>query len=213
MREVLKNAWLKLHRDLERDESVTHVISKSARYAWELASAQLWLVNVDVVGRGVRTYGRPLIDNHGAMKIGAHTVLRSAPVRVELATMANGELEIGDDCSINYGVSIGCLKSVRLGNRVRLGPYVMIVDNGFHELYDRAQRPESRPVVIEDDVWIGAKASVMPGVTIGRGSVVGTSAVVTRDVAPFTVVAGVPAQVVKTLDPAKFITPVRAVAD
>jgi acetyltransferase-like isoleucine patch superfamily enzyme len=81
----------------------------------------------------------------------------------------------------------------------------MIVDSAFHELLDRSKRPASQPVVIEDDVWIGAKASIMPGVTIGRGSVVGTAAVVTKDVPPFSVVAGVPARIVKTLDPAKFV--------
>jgi acetyltransferase-like isoleucine patch superfamily enzyme len=60
-------------------------------------------------------------------------------------------------------------------------------------------------VVIEDDVWIGAKASILPGVRIGRGAIVGTGAVVNKDVPPFTVVAGVPAKIVKELDPAKFV--------
>ena len=63
----------------------------------------------------------------------------------------------------------------------------MIIDSEFHDLYDREKRAKPRPVVIEDDVWIGAKASVLPGVHIGRGSVVGTAAVVTADVPPFTV--------------------------
>jgi galactoside O-acetyltransferase len=59
-------------------------------------------------------------------------------------------------------------------------------------------------VVLEPDVWVGAKASILPGVTIGRGSVVGTGAVVTRDVPPFCVVSGVPARVQRELDPTRF---------
>ena len=60
-------------------------------------------------------------------------------------------------------------------------------------------------MIIEDDVWIGAKASVLRGVRVGRGAIIGTGAVVTRDVEPFTIVAGVPARVVATLDCERFV--------
>jgi acetyltransferase-like isoleucine patch superfamily enzyme len=160
---------------------------------------------VDEVGDGVRTEGRPRIENFGFMRIGRHTVLRSVNVPVELTTAAGARLEIGSECSLNYGVSIGCLERITLGDRCRVGPYVMVIDNGFHQLYDRNKRPPSQPVTIEDDVWIGAKASIMPGVTLGRGCVIGTGSVVTKDVAPFTMVGGVPAKVIKQLDPDKFV--------
>lgn len=205
MFESLGNAWKKLSRDVKAGRSPAELVSKSTRYAVELASARLFLSSVNEVGAGVRTLERPRIDNQGWMGIGHHTLLRSVNVPVELATAAGARLTIGADCSINYGVSIGCTELIRIGDRCRLGPYVMIVDSAFHELLDRSKRPASQPVVIEDDVWIGAKASIMPGVTIGRGSVVGTAAVVTKDVPPFSVVAGVPAKIVKTLDPAKFV--------
>jgi acetyltransferase-like isoleucine patch superfamily enzyme len=202
---TVKRVWRKFVRELSGQASVTHVAAKSARYALEIASAKLWLAQVDDVGNGVRTVQRPRIENFGYLSIGDYTSLRSINVPIELTTGYGARLEIGSECSFNYGVSIGCTQRITIGNRVRLGPYVMIVDNSFHELYDRDKRPPSQPVVIEDDVWIGAKASVMPGITIGRGSVVGTSAVVTKDVPPFTVVAGVPAQPVKTLDPQRFV--------
>lgn len=205
MLESLGNAWKKVRRDLDAGRRVTEVLSKSARYAKELASAKLYLVAVDEVGAGVRTLEQPRIENRGFMAIGAHTLLRSVNVPVELASAPGARLEIGDDCSINYGVSIGCTESIRIGARCRLGPYVMIVDSAFHELTDRSKRPAPQPVVIEDDVWVGAKASIMPGVRIGRGAVVGTAAVVTRDVPPFSVVAGVPARLVKTIDPERFV--------
>ena len=206
---MLERARQVLQRDLAQGLSPLELASKSARYALELASAPVFLRAVDEVGTGVRTLGRPRVDNQGRMSIGANTLIRSVNVPVELATGREGHLEIGPDCSINYGVSLGCLSSIRIGARCRLGPYVMIVDSDFHDAYDRAKRPPPRPVVLEDDVWIGAKASIMPGVTIGRGAIVGTAAVVTHDVAPFTVVAGVPAKVVKSLDPEKFVGPSR----
>ncbi|MEW6433568.1 MAG: hypothetical protein AB1730_18840 [Myxococcota bacterium] len=61
--------------------------------------------------------------------------------------------------------------------------------------------PEPRPIVIDDDVWPGATSSVAPGVTIGRGSIVGVSSVVGSDVPPFTMVAGIPQRPVKKAGP------------
>lgn len=205
MLRALGNAWTKMNRDLRAGRSVTDVLSKSARYALELASSKVYLRDVDEVGPGVRTLQQPRIDNRGFMSIGANTLLRSVNVPVELATEPGARLIIGRDCSINYGVSIGCTQSISLGERCRLGPYVMIVDSAFHELLERSKRPPSMPVVIEDDVWLGAKTSVLPGITIGRGAVVGTGSVVTKDVPPFAVVAGVPAKIVKHLDASKFV--------
>jgi maltose O-acetyltransferase len=203
--QMVTDAWKKVQRDLGSGKSLTQVVQKSARYAKELATAKLYLAGVNEVGAGVRTLEQPRIDNQGFMSIGAHTLLRSVNVPVELATAPGARLVIGADCSINYGVSIGCTQAVTIGARCRLGPYVMIVDSAFHELLDRSKRPTSQPVVLEDDVWIGAKASIMPGVRIGRGAVVGTAAVVTKDVPPFSVVAGVPAKLVSTLDAEKFV--------
>lgn len=203
---TIGNAWKKVTRDLNRGRSIAQIVSQSARYARELASARVYLASVDQVGGGVRTLEKPRIDNQGFISIGAHTLLRSVNVPVELATSPGARLIIGADCSINYGVSIGCTMSIQLGDRCRVGPYVMIVDTAFHELLDRSKAPPSEAVVLGDDVWVGAKASIMPGVTIGRGAVVGTGAVVTRDVPPFAVVAGVPAKIVKQLDAAQFVT-------
>lgn len=204
-RQIVGNAWKKVTRDRDAGRSVAQIAWKSARYALELASAKVYLAMVNEVGAGVRTLDRPHIDNQGFISIGAHSLLRSSIVPVELATEPGARLIIGADCSINYGVSIGCTHSIRLGERCRVGPYVMIVDSAFHELLDRSQRPPSQPVSIGDDVWLGAKASILPGVTIGRGAVVGTGAVVTRDVPAFAVVAGVPAKMVRQLDPDQFV--------
>jgi acetyltransferase-like isoleucine patch superfamily enzyme len=180
-------------------------IRKGVRYLWELATARAYLRGASTVGSHARTLGRPRIESFGRLEIGSHVLIRSVNVPVELCTGPEGMLRIGDGVRLNYGVSIAAEREVSIGARTRLGPYVMVVDSDFHDPYHRARRPAPRPVVIEEDVWIGAKASVLRGVRIGRGAIVGTGAVVTRDVEPFAVVAGVPARVVGHLDPERFV--------
>lgn len=179
--------------------------AKGLRYLWELGSARFRLRHADAVGNHARTLGRPRIENRGRLEIGAHTLIRSVNVPVELCTGPEGLLRIGRGVRLNYGVSIAAEREVTIGDRTRIGPYVMIVDSDFHDAYHRSLRPPAKPVQIEADVWIGAKASVLRGVRIGRGAIIGTGAVVTRDVEPFAIVAGVPARVVGRLDPERFV--------
>ncbi len=192
-----------------QNDPLSAKLRKGVRFARELATARVYLSAVNEIGAGVRTLGRPRVENFGRITIGPRTLLRSINVPVELAVGVGALLEIGEESRLNYGVSIGAMKHVRIGDRVRIGPYVHIMDTEFHDVYDRDKMPEPRPIVIEDDVWIGAKASIMPGLTIGRGAIVGTSSVVSGDVPAFTVVAGIPARVVRKLDPEQFVTPER----
>lgn len=201
---AVRTAWEKLRRDRQRLSPRT-LASKAYDYASAILLAKIALSRVDEVGEGVRTIGWPRIENFGEMRIGKHTSLRSVNVPLELCTGEGATLHIGRQCSLNYGVSIGATGSITIGDRTRLGPYVMIVDTDFHHPLRRGERPPPRPVRIGDDVWIGAKASVLPGVTIGRGAIVGTGAVVTKDVPPFAVVAGVPARVLHVLDEKQFV--------
>jgi acetyltransferase-like isoleucine patch superfamily enzyme len=180
-------------------------VQRALRYAWELLSARLRLRGATSVGPQARTLGRPRIDNQGTLTLGAQVLLRSVNVPVELAVSPGAALHIGDGCRLNYGVSIAATARVEIGAHVRLGPYVTVADSDFHDLHRRGTRPPSRPVVIEDHVWIGGKASVLRGVRIGRGAVVAQGAVVTRDVPAFAIVAGVPARVVGQVDPARFV--------
>ena len=105
---------------------------------------------------------------------------------------------------INTGASIAAYGHLVIGDRVLISPFVTINDTSFHDLYERHILPDPTTVAIEDDVWIGLKASVLPGVRIGRGAVVSAHALVTRDVEPFTIVGGVPATPVAKLNPDKF---------
>ena len=110
-------------------------------------------------------------------------------------------IEIGDNAKINRGVFITAIDKIKIGNDVLIGPYT-VINSGNHNYSNpdipiRLQGHITKPIVIEDDVWIGANATILAGVTIGKGAVVGAGAVVTSYVAPFTVVGGVPAQFIK----------------
>lgn len=203
MHDLLCHALGKLQRD--QHLSWQRQLGKAGRFACDIVMAPLYLRNVTHVGAGVRAWGRPRIENFGTMTIGAKTLIRSVNVPVELCTGDGATLRIGRNCSINYGVSVGATGSITIGDRVRIGPYTMIVDTDFHDVHRRNVRPPARPVVLEDDVWIGAKACIMPGVRVGRGSIVGTAAVVTKDVPPYTIVGGIPAKALRTLDADQFV--------
>ncbi len=180
---------------------------KASEYVLGLSTAKLYLRDVDKVGSGVRTLGKPRIDNNGYMAIGARTVLRSVLVPLELVTSPNARLEIGEACSFNYGVSVGCTQAITIGDRVRLGPFVMLVDTQFHDLHNRSITPPSEPVTIASDVWIGTRSSVLPGVSIGRGAVIGAHSLVNKSIPPFTIWGGVPAKKLGEIDPEKFVCP------
>ena len=107
-----------------------------------------------------------------------------------------GKLTIGQGaCNVN--LTIMCAKSVTIGNGVRIGRNVSIRDwNGSHVILTDTYVNHA-PVVIEDHCWLCTGCTIMPGVTIGEGSVVATNAVVTKDVPPHSLVAGMPAKVIK----------------
>lgn len=178
---------------------------KARRALAGIVRARLVLRSLDVVGGGCRVNGSVAIENLGRIELGRASVLRGIPTGVELATGPAGVLVIGERAIINSGASICAYGSITIGDRALIGPGVMINDTSFHDLYERHVMPEPIAVVIEDDVWIGAKASVLPGVRIGRGAVVGAHSLVQRDVEAFTVVSGVPAVVVARLNPRKFV--------
>lgn len=114
---------------------------------------------------------------------------------------AVGDVTIGDHTRI--GIHCTVIGPVSIGNNVNLaqGITVTALNHNFEDVTQRIdeQGISTKPVVIGDDVWIGANAVILPGVTIGRHVVVAAGAVVTKDVPSFTLVAGVPAKVIKEL--------------
>ncbi|HPD01680.1 MAG TPA: acyltransferase [Acetivibrio sp.] len=119
------------------------------------------------------------------------------------AFFASGrEIEIGDNSGL--GLNSRVTGPLKIGNDVMIGPDVMIfTQNHRNDRLDipmRLQTDPKRPVVIEDDVWIAARAIILPGVTVHKGAIVGAGAVVTKDVPEYAVVGGNPARIIKYRD-------------
>lgn len=113
---------------------------------------------------------------------------------------------LGSDVNLGIGPTLMAAKStIRIGNKVMFGPYVTLV-GGNHNASEIGRFmfdvSEKRPgddlgVIVEDDVWIGTRAVILRGVTLGRGSIVAAGSVVTKSVPPYAIVAGCPARIIK----------------
>lgn len=164
------------------------------------------------VGPGSRVNWLRVGARNGTLSIGAQSI-----VECRVSFDAPGTVRIGDRSYIGASRLV-CHTGIDIGNDVIISWDVTIVDHNSHAI-DWARRRDDialwhegrkswagvaiAPVVIEDKVWIGFGASVLKGVRLGTGAIVGAQAVVTRDVAPFTVVAGNPARVIRELNPAE----------
>jgi maltose O-acetyltransferase len=135
------------------------------------------------------------------MVIGSRVQLVSTVATLELVAMKGGTLEIGERTLVNYGGSIAAAESIRIGARCLIGTHVIVMDNDFHRIEPdrRLEWPDSKPIVIEDNVWIGARVIVLGGVTIGEGSCIGAASLVVDDVPPMSLAAGVPAKVIRSI--------------
>ncbi|HOW26141.1 MAG TPA: acyltransferase [Bacteroidales bacterium] len=110
----------------------------------------------------------------------------------------NAILEIGAGSFINNGATIDCYLHIRIGAKCLIADYVRIQDSDSHTIIESGEnKVNTRPIIIENNVWIGKNAMILKGVTIGTGAVVAAGAVVTRNVEPNCLVAGNPAKVIK----------------
>ena len=123
-----------------------------------------------------------------------------------LAAPINGaameKLVIGKNCFINGNLLAMSRGGITIGDNVQIAGNVQLLSNN-HDPYDR-QVLLCKPIIIKKGAWIGAGASILPGVTIGEYAIVGAGAIVTKDVGDYEVAVGVPAKIVKTLDRDKF---------
>jgi acetyltransferase-like isoleucine patch superfamily enzyme len=172
---------------------------------YEVVRARISLRRCTSVGRRPRVQGRVIIRNDGTIQIGNQVKISAGHLPVELGACQGGVLSIGDGTFINSGTSICAQQSVLIGRNCAIGNSSLIMDSDFHSVGDHTRRPAAKPVVIEDDVWLGARVTVLKGVRIGRGAVVAAGAVVTKDVAPDTLVGGVPAKIIRKIDRTKAI--------
>ena len=150
-------------------------------------------------GKGSVIYSSVRMDTppYRRFSIGRKSVIES----FSCINNAVGDVIIGDYTRIGLHNTI--IGPVRIGNNVNLaqGITVTALNHNFDDTTKRIdqQGVTTKAVTINDDVWIGANAVILPGVTIGTHSVVAAGAVVSKDVPPYTIVAGVPAKVIKQL--------------
>jgi maltose O-acetyltransferase len=110
-------------------------------------------------------------------------------------------LKIGEQCWLSVGCFFDLAGDITLEDRVTFGPEVMIL-TGSHSIHDQHRRGGAlsvRPVTIGSGTWIGARCTVLPGVSIGQGAVIGAGALVNKNIPPNTMAAGVPAVVIREL--------------
>jgi acetyltransferase-like isoleucine patch superfamily enzyme len=161
-----------------------------ATAVFRLAGARSAIVTVD--GR------RPELLMAGSIKCG-RLFLRCKNIPIEVGAGPNGSLVLGERVFINTGATVIANHSIILGDDCRLGDLVAIFDSDHHPL-EPSRPTRIAPVRLGVNVWVGRSATILPGVTIGDHAVVAAGSVVTNDVPARTVVAGVPARPVRTLD-------------
>ena len=173
-------------------------------------SPLVWLL---LMIKGVKCRGRNYWNGIPSIKKGRNSVISigaecrfscgSASNRIGLyhtsmlTTEVDAILEIGRGCGFS-GVSIWCFKRIVIGNNVRVGANVTIMDGDAHQ--DDPRAGKNKDILIEDNVWIGANTMVMKGVTIGRNTLIGAGSIVTKDIPSNVIAAGNPCKVIRELN-------------
>lgn len=193
------NLKIKNFKTLNPDVSTLGMTWVLVRGVFRVLLAKLYLRNCDSVGSLVSVNGKPVIGNFGEIHLADEVTIWSAITRAKLYTGKKGKLIVGRNTRLN-GVHIDAGNLVQIGENVRIGPYTVILDSDFHDVKDHFSEGVSKPVIIEDNVWIATRATILKGVRIGAGSIIAAGAVVTKDVPPNSVAAGVPAKIIKTIE-------------
>jgi acetyltransferase-like isoleucine patch superfamily enzyme len=158
--------------------------------------------NARIIRFPFRVRGKHLINVGNGLTTGFNC-------RIDAYTDSNKKsvINIGRNVQINDYVHIGAVESIEIGDNVLIASKVFITDHNHGNYSGENQDspnsiPQERPIYskavrIENNVWLGEFVSVLPGVTIGEGSIIGTMSVVNKDIPPFTIAVGSPAKVIK----------------
>lgn len=144
---------------------------------------------------------RGILMRLAGLQVGRHTTILGIPRIIGEGDLGS-RLTIGDNVMINIRCHFDLNDKITIGAHTSLGHEVMIL-TASHVLGPRGRRAgalTTKPVIIGEGAWIGARSVILPGVTIGAGSIVAAGAIVNRDVPPDTLVAGVPARPIRQLE-------------
>jgi len=133
-------------------------------------------------------------------------ILMGQYVQMAGARSSGRKVSIGNGTVINQGCLLYTTGGLVIGEHVSISAGTWLV-TGSHDINDPLFPAYYKPIIIGDSVWIGMRATVLPGVTIGEGAVIMAGAMVTRDVPPYAIAGGVPARVVKQREVQKFSPP------
>jgi acetyltransferase-like isoleucine patch superfamily enzyme len=155
-------------------------------------------IKANSVGRLSRISGKLTVTNKGEFIVGRNVSFYAKQFPSSIAVSKQAKLWVGDNVFFNYGLDIGCTKSIRIGSNTIIGPMVNMIDTNFHPV-DAEDQALSKDIVISDNVWIGRGAVILPGVTIGQNSVIAAGSIVTRDIPANVLAGGTPAKVIREI--------------
>lgn len=168
------------------------------RTVFTVSSARLLRFPIDIRGKKAIDFGTKLTTGYHC-RIEAYPTKKNSKVLV-----------FGNDIQINDFVHIAAAEHVEIGNNVLIAGKVFITDINHGNYSDgiisspnehpKNRALSSKPVIIHDDVWIGELVSILPGVEIGKGCIIGANSVVTKSIPDFCIAAGNPAKIIKIYD-------------
>jgi acetyltransferase-like isoleucine patch superfamily enzyme len=167
---------------------------------YRIINAKVRLRHVTKLGKRIRLTGHIKIINNGGnfiIRDRAHFDSDFGTTCIKINKGAT--LDIGEGTGITYRCLIEANSTIKIGRNVLIGFDSVIIDTDYHGIESRHDQVEPAPIIIEDDVWVGARCIILKGVTIGQGAVIGAGSIVTKDIPPHTLAMGTPAHVVKTI--------------
>ncbi|MBC7891004.1 MAG: acyltransferase [Sphingobacteriaceae bacterium] len=164
-------------------------------------SARYALRHCEHVGTMTTVRGWPRVRGKGQIVVGKNVRIWSQLGTTDIHAWPGARIEIGDGSFINTACILSARHLIRIGRNCQIANQVILMDNDFHGTIDRDAEPAPSPIILEDNVWLATRCTVLKGVRIGEGAVVAAGSVVTKDVPPYSMVGGVPAKFIKSLRP------------
>lgn len=194
----LKNEYENLKESTPLKNPLVLLFKRIWAVFWRMILGKWFLRNCET-GRLCTTRGIPRIDANGKIILGNRVKIWSHIHKTQLSAGGKGKLIIGDNTFINVGTIISAHFQIKIGKNVQIAPGVIMMDSDFHGVKDRDTKVIPTPITIGDNVWLATRVVILKGVTIGEGSTIATGAVVTKDIPPYSLAAGIPAKVIKSL--------------
>lgn len=201
MKSLLKAEWKRIRQRPGKPFALLALLLLFFRLShllWSFIQGRYYFRKANQLGTFVFTRKAPYVQQQGSMNLGNLVRIWSNINPTHLLIGKDAVLSIGDRSYIN-GALISVTKKVEIGANCYIAPMVQIIDSDQFGLGLQNQKEEAAAIIIEEDAWLATRCLITKGVTIGKGAVVAVGAVVTEDVAPYTVVAGAPAKLIKRL--------------